>query len=310
MEIPREFLLPGDYCVTRKPKLFATLLGSCVSVCLRHKITGYAGMNHYMLSESPAAAVEDKGRYGNISTQLLIDVLFRIDPSPRNYTAKIYGGGAVVSHLGGSHDIGTNNIAIAREVLKNVEIPIIDEDVGGTRGRRINFNTATGEVSVREIKKTAEVERLASQRRDLASRDIRILVVDDSKLVRQILTQAINATDGFEVCGEAADPYEARDLVLSTNPDVLCLDIIMPRMSGLEFLKKLSKHYPLPVVICSTIAKAGSDIANRAREYGAVDVIDKEDLKLYGGMELVKAKLIPKLRGAVGKVQKKSLFAV
>jgi two-component system chemotaxis response regulator CheB len=308
MAIEREFLLPGDYRATRKPKIYATLLGSCVSVCLRNRDTGYAAMNHYMLDTAPPAGTDDKGRYGNLSTKAIVDVLMRTDPRPSHYTAKLYGGAAVVSHLGSGTHIGSRNVESAREVLKTAGIRIVDEDVGGKTGRRINFNTATGEVDVRLVKKTEEAARLEARRRDIAGRDPRLLIVDDSQVVRSLIRKAVETAGGFEIVGEAADSYQARELVLSRDPDVVCLDIIMPGLNGLQFLKKLQEHFPLPVVICSTIAKAGSDIARRAREYGAVDVVDKEELKLYEGMDTVVKYLVPKLRNAVGKVRKKDIF--
>jgi two-component system chemotaxis response regulator CheB len=308
MATEREFLLPGDYRATRRPKIYATLLGSCVSVCLRNKHNGQGAMNHFMLAEAPGPNVNDRGRYGDLATRSICDVLFRVDDVGPHYAAKLFGGAAVVSHLGAGGAIGSKNVQAARAVLKEYNIPVVSEDVGGTSGRRINFDTGTGQVEVRKVRKSEEASRLEERRRDLAARNVRVLIVDDSALVRRILRQAIEESNGVEICGEAPDSYQARDLVLSTNPDVVCLDIIMPGLNGLQFLKKLSQHYPLPVVICSTIAKAGSDIAARARQYGAVDVVDKDELKLYEGMETVRQYLIPKLRGAVGKVPKRSLF--
>jgi two-component system chemotaxis response regulator CheB len=82
----------------------------------------------------------------------------------------------------------------------------------------------------------------------------------------------------------------------------------MPKLDGLKFLKSLSQHYPKPVVICSTIAKDKSDVAKRAREYGAVDVVDKDTLELYKGLSVVQQAYIPKLRYAAGKVVRKQIF--
>lgn len=308
MALEREFLLPADFRATRRPMLYATLLGSCVSVCLRNRHNGHAAMNHFMLDTSPNPEVGDKGRYGDLATALIIDVLFRADNNPNHYEAQVYGGAAVVSHLGSGVHIGQRNILVAHNVLAEYRIKITREAIGGTTGRRIYFNTESGDVEVKQVRKSAEVERLAAQRAELAGRDTRILVVDDSALVRKLLRRVIGESAGFEVCGEAGDAYEARDLILSTDPDVVCLDIIMPGINGLQFLQKLSKHYPLPVVICSTIAKAGSDIAQNARRFGAVGVVDKEELKLYQGIDVVREKLIPVLRGAVGKVRKRRLF--
>jgi len=83
---------------------------------------------------------------------------------------------------------------------------------------------------------------------------IRVLVVDDSAIVRKILTERLNSVKGIEVCGTACDPFMARDKIISLKPDVLTLDIEMPRMDGLTFLGKLMKHYPIPVIVVSSLS--------------------------------------------------------
>ena len=104
---------------------------------------------------------------------------------------------------------------------------------------------------------------------------IRALVVDDSSVVRHAISDALKHDPEIEVVGTAADPYDARDKILALNPDVLTLDIEMPRMDGLTFMRILLKHRPLPIVIISSLTQAGSRIALDAMEAGAVDVIAK-----------------------------------
>ena len=103
----------------------------------------------------------------------------------------------------------------------------------------------------------------------------RVLVVDDSAIVRRALSQVLSQDPEIEVVGTACDPYVARDKILELRPDVLTLDIEMPRMDGLTFLKILQQHHPLPVVIISSITPACSRVAMAALEAGAVDVIAK-----------------------------------
>jgi two-component system chemotaxis response regulator CheB len=104
---------------------------------------------------------------------------------------------------------------------------------------------------------------------------IRVLVVDDSAVVRQTLERELGRLNGIEVIGTAHDPYIARDKILQLKPDVLTLDVEMPRMDGITFLHRLMKHHPLPVIIVSSIAKEGSPVALEAIDAGAVDVIAK-----------------------------------
>lgn len=112
---------------------------------------------------------------------------------------------------------------------------------------------------------------------------IRVLVVDDSALVRRILTEALSKHDDIEVVGTATDPYVARERIAQLRPDVITLDIEMPRMDGLSFLSKLMRHFPLPVVVCSSLTPQNSETALRALSLGAVDVIAKPGSSLSAG---------------------------
>ena len=104
---------------------------------------------------------------------------------------------------------------------------------------------------------------------------IRVLIVDDSALVRKILTVELSRYRDIEVVGSAVDPYVARDKIVKLRPDVVTLDLEMPRMNGLAFLAKLMKYYPLPVVVVSSLTPKNSEAAMRALELGAVEVICK-----------------------------------
>jgi two-component system chemotaxis response regulator CheB len=106
-------------------------------------------------------------------------------------------------------------------------------------------------------------------------RKIRVLIVDDSAFIRNILSKELACDSEIEVVGSAPNPYEARDKIVELKPDVLTLDIEMPRMDGLTFLKKLMHFYPMPVIIVSSLAKEGSRIALEAIDAGAVDVVAK-----------------------------------
>ena len=103
----------------------------------------------------------------------------------------------------------------------------------------------------------------------------RVLVVDDSSVVRRAISDALSRDPSIDVVGAACDPYVARDMILELNPDVITLDIEMPRMDGLTFLRILQKHRPMPVIIISSLTQAGSKAAMDALEAGAVDVIAK-----------------------------------
>jgi two-component system, chemotaxis family, protein-glutamate methylesterase/glutaminase len=118
----------------------------------------------------------------------------------------------------------------------------------------------------------------------MANKTIRVLVVDDSALVRQILVEVLNKAPDVEVVGTASDPFMARDRIKELNPDVLTLDVEMPRMDGLDFLEKLMRLRPMPVVMVSSLTERGSEITLRALELGAVDFVTKPRLGIRDGL--------------------------
>ncbi|ABR89008.1 CheB protein-glutamate methylesterase [Janthinobacterium sp. Marseille] len=113
---------------------------------------------------------------------------------------------------------------------------------------------------------------------------IKVLIVDDSALIRSVMKEIINSQPDMEVVGVAPDPIVARDLIKQTNPDVLTLDVEMPRMDGLDFLEKLMRLRPMPVVMVSSLTERGSDITLRALELGAVDFVTKPKMSIQSGM--------------------------
>ncbi|EPJ4508259.1 response regulator, partial [Serratia marcescens] len=107
---------------------------------------------------------------------------------------------------------------------------------------------------------------------------IRVLCVDDSALMRQLMTEIVNGHADMEMVATAPDPLVARDLIKKFNPQVLTLDVEMPRMDGLDFLEKLMRLRPMPVVMVSSLTGKGSEITLRALELGAVDFVTKPQL--------------------------------
>ncbi len=104
---------------------------------------------------------------------------------------------------------------------------------------------------------------------------IRVFIVDDSAVVRQKLSDDLNRFSDIEVVGTAIDPYVARDKIVRMDPDVITLDVEMPRMDGLTFLKKIMRYFPKPVIIVSSLTKEGGKLALEALEHGAVEVMSK-----------------------------------
>jgi two-component system chemotaxis response regulator CheB len=297
MSDKRVFILPGELCVSREPVEIATLLGSCVAVCLFNRKYKFGGMNHYMLPRPPAG-VSPCGKHGDYSIDLLIKMMLSHDDVITNLDATILGGANVTGHLNVGTGIGANNIIMARDTLARHRISVVGKSIGGENGLKVYFKSWTGEIEARKIEKSSQTQFIEEKKKTFSSQGIKVLVVDDSATVRNIIIQALSADPAIQVVGEAANPYEARELLLEHDPDVICLDIIMPKMDGLTFLKKLFLYKPKPVIIISTVAQAGSRLREQAQQIGAVDVIDKEDLELYKGLDVVRSVLIPKIKAA------------
>lgn len=313
MEKKRIFVLPGEIALTKKPAIIATLLGSCVAVCLYNKKEKFGGINHFMLPTGTNNLIS--GKYGDYATNKLIEAMLRVDSDKKNLVAKVFGGGAVVGHLSaGGMDIGKKNIVMALKILQEHNIRIVEQETGGDSGKKIFFDNQSGEVEIRPIMKSEQTAQIEAKKKDLAGRRVRTLIVDDSSTVRSILSKALSMDPEIEVVGEAEDAFEARSMILELDPDVITLDIIMPKLDGVSFLKKLMIHLPKPVIIVSSVAQKGSKMRLRAQDIGAVDVVDKEDLKLYQGIETVKNILAKKVKAAalavVGKRQKEDVASL
>jgi two-component system chemotaxis response regulator CheB len=127
---------------------------------------------------------------------------------------------------------------------------------------------------------------------------IKVLIIDDSALVRQMLTETINVHPGMRVVGTATDPVMARDKIKALNPDVLTLDVEMPKMDGLSFLEKLMRLRPMPVVMVSSLTEQGAEITLRALELGAVDFVSKPKIDLANTLTDYAQEIVEKIRVA------------
>ena len=127
---------------------------------------------------------------------------------------------------------------------------------------------------------------------------IKVVVVDDSALVRSLLTEIINRQTDMQCIGAASDPLVAREMIRELNPDVITLDVEMPRMDGLEFLSRLMRLRPMPVVMVSTLTEQGADITLRALEMGAVDYVAKPRIGVSSGLNELASDIVDKIRVA------------
>lgn len=127
---------------------------------------------------------------------------------------------------------------------------------------------------------------------------IKVLIVDDSALVRKLLTEMLSKDHDIEIIGTAADPYAAREKIKALNPDVITLDVEMPRMDGVTFLENLMRLRPMPVVMVSSLTQQGADVTLRALELGAIDFVAKPKIDVAGSLVTYADELVAKVKVA------------
>jgi len=135
---------------------------------------------------------------------------------------------------------------------------------------------------------------------------INVLIVDDSATARSLIKSVLESDRDINVVGAAPDAYIARDMIVKLNPDVVCLDVEMPRMDGITFLKKLMQHMPKPVIMVSSLTRSGAKTTLDALESGAIDFVAKPHSNIYDGIDDIKEELVEKVKSAA-KVNVKKL---
>jgi len=143
--LPKHLLYPSDIFVSKTPCIVSTVLGSCVSVCLHNQVLKCGAINHYILPQWNGHDLVTM-KYGNMAIIQILEELRKIGCKYEDLTAKVFGGAEVITGISSSFHIGKRNIEIAFDILNEFRIPVLDTDVGGNRGRKILFNTSTGEV--------------------------------------------------------------------------------------------------------------------------------------------------------------------
>jgi len=132
----------------------------------------------------------------------------------------------------------------------------------------------------------------------MLSKKIKVLIVDDSALVRRMLTEMLTSDADIEVVGTAEDPFDAREKIKALNPDVITLDVEMPKMDGVTFLRNLMRLHPLPVVMVSSLTEKGADVTFEALELGAIDFVTKPKVNVGGSLTEYKQEIIEKIKMA------------
>jgi chemotaxis protein CheD len=146
------FLYPSTLFASREPVVVNTILGSCVAVCFYDTYLQFGGINHYMLPFWNGQGLASP-KFGNIAIEKLLEKMKALGSSQSNIIAKVFGGGNIIEATTAQFMIGDRNIAVAMDMLKDLKIHIISQSVGGNLGRKIQFDTSTGEIKHRFIEK-------------------------------------------------------------------------------------------------------------------------------------------------------------
>lgn len=155
-------ILPGEYYTTGDDYVLSTVLGSCVSACLRDPAAGVGGMNHFMLPEAEDSRGNDSARYGSYAMELLVNELLKLGARRDRMEAKVFGGGHVLRSMT-ANKIGDRNIDFVRGYLRTERIRVVAEDLGDRWARKLMFLTGSGQVFVRRIDCNAVGDELASE---------------------------------------------------------------------------------------------------------------------------------------------------
>jgi two-component system chemotaxis response regulator CheB len=267
------YLFPGHYVVTTEPAEVTTILGSCVAVALHDPNQRITGLNHYLLAHPGGVEGNSSLRYASVSLPKMLEDILARGATFERLQAKIYGGARVIDNIGLGDSIGRTNVNYALSWLKERKIPVLANELGGNVGRKIIVNTHDFSVKHQLMNRSGAVDTSGGHSA-MIERTAKVVVVDDSAAVRAIFSRVLSQSGKVEVVGVACDAFEAREIIVEKNPDVVLLDIEMPGMSGVKFLEKLMQHFPLPTLMVSSL-RPDDDAALRALELGALEFVHK-----------------------------------
>ncbi len=173
-DMPAVKLLPGEYFVTGEPMVLTTVLGSCVSACVRDTVTGIGGMNHFMLPDEAGTDTSGRGvsaamRYGAFAMEMLLNQLIKAGARRERLEAKVFGGGAVLAQM--THiNIGERNAQFVLRYLEMEQVRVAAQDLCGDLPRRIAYFPRTGRVAVRKLRQVTECQAVQREEQSLAKR--------------------------------------------------------------------------------------------------------------------------------------------
>ncbi len=303
-------LQPGDLAVSCEGDVLRTILGSCIAVCVFDRRQNCGGMNHFVLPEllgtKSVAEAQPENRYAEPSIRNLLKALKgQFGCRKEDLVVKLVGGASLTVQTSEGIHAGAANREAAHRVLKQFGLKVSAEKTGGFVGLEVEFNSSTGELRIKpQESTTAKRQAQVSSGRaeplgvslkpntapisassgsavagEAKASKIRVLIVDDSLTCRRLLRKDLEQDSRFLIVGEAADPFEAIEIRKTVPIDVMTLDINMPRMDGVTYLKQFMRSDPVPAVIVTDYNLEASGPVFDALENGAFDYVKKPSIE-------------------------------
>ena len=287
--ILKKFLFPGEYAITGENMSLSTVLGSCVSCCIKNSKNRQSAITHTVHPNQPDPPTKPIGFYADAGLRHVIEEMFKADSNPANYNVQVFGGSNSFKNIDIQFRMGRKNLESTYSVLDEYGLAITHRQVGGVSGMKITFDTFLNHVHVEMGQ--ALIEKPNS--------NIRLLIVDDSPSMRKIFAKILDGVPELEICGEASNAHEARDMIVRLSPDVVFLDILMPGIDGMSLLQKVMIYKPLPIILISSEFEKNPALKAEAFAKGAVGAINKSSISIAGGLEQSRALLMAEIHNAI-----------
>lgn len=290
----KSYLLPGFYIATNESMVISTILGSCVAVALYDPNKKIAGLCHYLLSRIADIDGGPIARYGDQAIPMLIDEMVQLGANPRSLIAKVYGGGNVLGNVTVGISVGIKNISIAHEILKSMNIRIVHEDTGGTRGRKLLLSSDTFEVRQTFMEESRTSSAPAPQARSM-SKSLRALIIDPTPRTHGNFDKIL-AESGLNVIGTVVDTFDAFNAITKERPDILIFGLPVTSKNQLQHIKDLKKMTgSLPPFYIYSVGGTGLQ-ATQALELGARDFVHSDTAFNLEIIKATAALLVEKIR--------------
>jgi two-component system chemotaxis response regulator CheB len=282
------FIKNGNLHLAKEPMMLECLVRESVAVCVFDKSKKTGGLAHFSFPSTRKATDENDNKIAkNAIINILKNFKEKIGSNKQDLEIKLVGGSTT-----GVDQVGLANIKVAKKLLNSFGLSVKAESTGGEFNKKIQFNSQNGDIKIKTLKSLITLNKNTDNTLD---KIIKVMIIDDSKPVRMVLRKIIEAQKNMEVVGEAENPYEAMELRKTILPDVITLDINMPKMDGITYLKNYMTSDPIPTIIVTDYNLEDSGPVFEGLENGAFDYVKKPSIK---DIESLSNELTSRITGA------------